>query len=166
VVSGGVASIPAIPAAQVNSDWTAGSSSIAMILHKPDLSIYAQTENLAPVATTGAYSDLSGTPDLSGYAVSSDLSAVATSGAYSDLSGTPDLSIYAETANLADVATTGSYDDLVGTPTIPEVPDIPDFPEHADSKSYVLGIKNGAFAWVELETTTGSSAGTYSVEYK
>lgn len=40
----------------------------------------ANTADLATVATTGAYSDLSGTPSLA---------AVATSGAYSDLSGTP-----------------------------------------------------------------------------
>jgi len=54
----------------------------------------------ATVASTGAYSDLSGTPILA---------AVATSGAYSDLSGTP---------TLAAVATSGAYSDLSGTPTI------------------------------------------------
>ena len=55
---------------------------------------------LATVATTGAYSDLSGTPTLA---------TVATTGAYSDLSGTP---------SLATVATTGAYSDLSGTPTL------------------------------------------------
>jgi hypothetical protein len=55
---------------------------------------------LATVATTGAYSDLSGTPTLA---------TVATTGAYSDLSGTP---------TLATVATTGAYSDLTGTPTL------------------------------------------------
>lgn len=45
---------PTIPAAQVNSDWNA-SSGVAEILNKP---------NLATVATTGAYSDLSGTPTI------------------------------------------------------------------------------------------------------
>jgi hypothetical protein len=55
---------------------------------------------LATVATTGAYSDLSGTPTLA---------TVATSGAYSDLSGTP---------TLATVATSGAYSDLSGTPTL------------------------------------------------
>ena len=58
------------------------------------------TPTLAAVATSGAYSDLSGTPTLA---------AVATSGAYSDLSGTP---------NLVAVATSGAYSDLSGTPTI------------------------------------------------
>jgi hypothetical protein len=56
---------------------------------------------LATVATSGLYSDLSGTPMLA---------AVATSGLYSDLSGTP---------SLASVATSGLYSDLSGTPTIP-----------------------------------------------
>ena len=61
---------PTIPAAQVNSDWNAVSG-VAQILNKP---------TLAAVATSGAYSDLSGTPSLA---------AVATSGLYSDLTGTP-----------------------------------------------------------------------------
>lgn len=43
-----------IPAAQVNSDWDAVSG-VAQILNKP---------TLATVATTGAYSDLSGTPTI------------------------------------------------------------------------------------------------------
>jgi len=60
-----------------------------------------ESSALATVATTGAYSDLTGTPTLA---------TVATTGAYSDLSGTP---------TLATVATTGAYSDLSGTPTIP-----------------------------------------------
>ena len=43
-----------IPAAQVNSDWNAVSG-VSQILNKP---------NLATVATSGAYSDLSGTPTI------------------------------------------------------------------------------------------------------
>lgn len=43
-----------IPAAQVNSDWNAASG-VAQILNKP---------NLATVATSGAYSDLTGTPTI------------------------------------------------------------------------------------------------------
>lgn len=60
-----------IPAAQVNSDWNANSG-VAEILNKPTLgtmaaesaSDYTPTANLATVATTGAYSDLSGTPTI------------------------------------------------------------------------------------------------------
>jgi hypothetical protein len=68
----------------------------AVVLSTADIS------GLATVATTGAYSDLSGTPSLA---------TVATTGAYSDLSGTP---------SLATVATTGAYSDLSGTPDIPD----------------------------------------------
>ena len=88
---GDLTGTPTIPAAQVNSDWSANSG-VAQILNKP---------NLAAVATSGAYSDLTGTPSLA---------AVATSGAYSDLTGTP---------SLATVATSGSYSDLTNKPTIP-----------------------------------------------
>lgn len=45
---------PSIPAAQVNSDWNA-TSGVAQILNKP---------SLAAVATSGAYSDLTGTPTI------------------------------------------------------------------------------------------------------
>lgn|SRR5210317_673923 len=66
----------------------------------PNLSGYVLSAALSSVATTGVYSDLSGTPTLA---------TVATSGAYSDLSGTP---------TLATVATSGDYDDLTNKPTI------------------------------------------------
>ncbi len=55
---------------------------------------------LSTVATSGAYSDLSGKPSLA---------TVATSGEYEDLSGAP---------VLATVATSGVYSDLTGKPTI------------------------------------------------
>ena len=54
-----------------------------------------QPADLATVATTGAYSDLSGTPSLA---------TVATTGAYADLSGTPTLGTAAATAS-TDYAT-------------------------------------------------------------
>ena len=63
-----------------------------------------QPADLNAVATSGAYSDLTGTPTLA---------SVATSGAYGDLSGTP---------SLASVATSGSYNDLSDKPSIPTVP--------------------------------------------
>lgn len=77
------------------------------------------TPNLATVATTGAYSDLTGTPNLA---------TVATSGSYADLTNKPNLSTVATTGsytdlsnkpNLATVATSGSYNDLSNKPSIP-----------------------------------------------
>lgn len=77
------------------------SSALATVATTGAYSDLTGTPTLATVATTGAYSDLTGTPTLA---------TVATTGAYSDLSGTP---------TLATVATTGAYSDLSGTPTIP-----------------------------------------------
>jgi len=91
-----------------------------------------QPADLAAVATSGAYSDLSGLPTLFSGAYADltgtpTLAAVATSGAYSDLSGTPTLAAVATsgaysdlsgTPTLAAVATSGAYSDLSGTPTI------------------------------------------------
>ena len=58
-----------------------------------------KSTSLATVATTGAYSDVTGTPTLA---------TVATTGAYADVTGTP---------TLATVATSGSYADLSNKPT-------------------------------------------------
>ena len=50
---------------QVQSNWTeTDSSDPSYIQNKPDLSIYAQSANLAAVATSGSYSDLSGKPNI------------------------------------------------------------------------------------------------------
>lgn len=61
----------------------------------------ADVSSLSTVATSGAYSDLTGTPNLA---------TVATSGSYADLSNKP---------NLSTVATSGSYTDLSNKPSIP-----------------------------------------------
>lgn len=104
---------------------------------KPDLSIYAESADLATVATSGDYDDLTNKPTIPAAQVQSDwsqsdntavdyiknkpsLATVATTGDYDDLTNKPDLSIYAESANLATVATSGDYTDLINTPTIPK----------------------------------------------
>ena len=66
-----------------------------------NLTNYTRSDQLAAVATSGAYSDLSGSPTLA---------TVATSGNYNDLTNKP---------NLATVATSGSYTDLSNTPPVP-----------------------------------------------
>ena len=108
-----------------------------------------QPSDLATVATTGSYNDLSNKPTLgtmaaenaSDYTKTSGLATVATSGNYNDLTNKPTLGTaaaanttdfataaqgaLADTAvqpgDLATVATTGDYDDLTNKPTIPTV---------------------------------------------
>lgn len=132
----------------VNADWNANAGD-AHILNKPTLGTAAshavgdfataaqgaladtgvQPEDLAPVATSGDYADLTGKPTLgtaaatnsTAYATAAqgtaadtavqpgDLATVASSGAYTDLTGRPALAV---------VATTGSYADLAGTPAL------------------------------------------------
>ena len=93
-----------------------------------------QPGDLATVATSGDYSDLSGTPTIptatsdltndSGFITLADVPAQvnsdwdAVSGA-AEILNKPDLSIYATSASLATVATSGDYDDLTNKPTIP-----------------------------------------------
>lgn len=146
--------------AQANADWDS-TSGASEILHKPDLSIYAQSSSLATVATTGDYDDLIDKPDLSVFAQSSDLATVATTGDYADLINTPSIpaaqvnsdwdatsgvSQILNRPNLATVATTGAYSDLSGTPTINNVPAVT---SNDDSKvlkaSYSGGV--GSYSW-------------------
>lgn len=126
---------PTIPAAQVNSDWSANSG-VAQILNKP---------TLATVATSGSYNDLSNKPTIP--TVNNATLTIQKNGANvqtftanqstnatanitvptktSDLTndGADNTSTYVEADELATVATTGAYGDLSGTPTIPTVND-------------------------------------------
>lgn len=85
--------------------------------------------SLATVATTGAYADLSGKPTIPAAQVNSDWSAVS---GVSQILNKPTLSAVATTGAYADlsgkptlatVATSGSYTDLTNKPTIPTVVD-------------------------------------------
>ena len=116
---------PSIPAAQVNSDWNA-SSGVAQILNKPTIpaaqiqSDWTQTNtsakdyiknkpNLATVATSGSYNDLSNKPTIPSAQIQSDWTQTNTS-AKDYIKNKP---------NLATVATSGSYNDLSNKPSIP-----------------------------------------------
>lgn len=107
----GVAEVPR----QVNADWNS-SAGASEILNKPVL---------ATVATTGAYSDLSGTPTIptatsdltndSGFITLSDVPAQVNA----DWDATSGAGEILNKPVLATVATTGAYSDLSGTPAIP-----------------------------------------------
>ncbi|MFZ4578930.1 MAG: proprotein convertase P-domain-containing protein [Myxococcota bacterium] len=97
---------------------------------------FAKVADLATVATTGQYADLTGTPDVSVFAIAANLATVATTGAYADLSGTPDVTVYAQATALQDYAkvaalsdyakaadlhksaTTGAFADVGGAPVV------------------------------------------------
>ena len=84
-----------------------------------------QPGDLATVATTGSYDDLSGKPDLSVYATGAEL----TAGLATKQDTIPDLATIrsgaasgataVQPSDLATVATSGSYEDLSDKPTIP-----------------------------------------------
>lgn len=169
--------------AQVNADWTSNSGA-SEILHKPDLSIYAQSANLATVATTGSYDDLVNKPTIPAAQVNSDwnassgkaeilnkptLSTVATTGDYDDLVNKPSIPAAQVNADwdansgvsqilnkpsLATVATTGAYSDLSGTPAIPSV----DQTYNASSTNAQSGVAvAGAIAGVNQVPSSTSS---------
>jgi hypothetical protein len=102
-----------------------------------------QVSGLATVATTGAYSDLSGTPTLA---------TVATTGAYSDLSGTPTLG----TAAALDVGTSASnVVQLDGSARLPAVDgsQLTNLPTASAASETVAGI-------IEIATNAEAGAGT------
>jgi len=110
----------------------------------------AKLGTFATVATSGAYSDLSGTPTITaaGLALLDDadaaaqrttlgLNAVASSGAYSDLTGTP---------TLATVATSGDYDDLSNKPTLATVATSGDYDDLTNKPTLATVATSGSYA--------------------
>lgn len=105
---------------QLELGTKADASSLSTVATSGLYSDLSGTPNLAAVATSGSYNDLSNKPTIptktsdltndSNFVASTSLATVATSGVYSDLTGTP---------NLATVATSGSYADLSNKPSIP-----------------------------------------------
>lgn len=99
-------------------DWN--STGVNGVLNKPTkLSSFTNDLGLAPLAYTGAYSELVGAPVLAPVAITGSyasltgtpaLAPVATQGTYQSLTGTP---------SLAAVATSGRYTDLNSIPPIP-----------------------------------------------
>lgn len=95
------------------SDALGGDANFATTVTN-QLATKANSADLATVATSGSYTDLTGTPDLTGYATTTDVSnavsAINTfSGNYNDLTNRPTLF-------------SGDYNDLANTPAIPTVP--------------------------------------------
>ena len=154
---------PVIPAAQVQSDWTeSNSTSKAYIQNKPDLSVYAQSANLATVATTGDYADLQNKPSIPAAQVQSNWNeSDNTSKAY--IQNKPDLSVYAQSSSLATVATTGSYDDLIDKPSIPAAQIQADWNESdTTSKAYIQNKPTIPAAVTVDQTYNASSANPQS----
>ena len=168
--------------AQVNSDWSA-TTGVTKILNKP---------TLAPVATSGDYTDLTNLPPLA---------TVATSGDYNDLVNTPSVpppqvnSDWTATTGLAEilnkptlalVATSGDYTDLTNTPTIPaaqvnsdwtattgsaEILNKPtlaavatsgDYADLTNTPSIAAGLSPVANAGIDIDVPTSSIKTTYN----
>jgi len=155
---------PTIPAAQVQSDYAQTDSSAVDYIknkptlfsgnyndltNKPDLSIYAESSNLASVATSGSYNDLSNKPTIPAAQVNADWNS---SSGVSEILNKP---------NLATVATTGSYNDLSNTPTIPDgVPAVTSSDNGKVLKATYSG-GTGSYSW---ETESGGGGGGTQVQ--
>ena len=96
---------------------------------------FVSSNNLADVATSGSYNDLSNKPTIpevptnvsafvndASYLTPNDVSTFITEDDASVYITSDDVSTFVKEDNLATVAKTGNYDDLENKPTIPEVP--------------------------------------------
>lgn len=94
-----------------------------------------QPGDLAAVATTGSYNDLTGTPTIPTVPVDSvntqtgavvldadDIDDTSTINKFATAAQLTDIGTAVQPGDLATVATSGAYSDLTGTPTIPTVP--------------------------------------------
>ena len=127
---------PSIPAAQVNADWSAGTG-VAQILNKP---------NLATVATSGSYDDLSNKPTIPSAQIQSDWNQTQTG--------------YADFINNKPTIFSGNYSDLSGKPIIPAtVNDLSDVNIPSPSDGEYIKWDQSTLRWV---SGTGS-AGIISV---
>lgn len=113
---------PSIPAAQVNSDWGAGSG-VAEILNKPTL-------------FSGDYNDLDNQPVLG-------TAAAASTGDFATASQGTLAASAVQPSDLATVATTGAYSDLSGPPSIPD---------SAGDIGAVANVKDATGLWHGTET--------------
>ncbi|MSP93485.1 MAG: hypothetical protein EXR79_17120 [Myxococcales bacterium] len=113
-----IAAVPYAVRAAVAESLDCSGCVPAAALEASILKPFAKTTDLAKVAQSGNYADLTGVPDLAVYAKSGALANVALTGKYLDLGGIPDLSQYAKATELAKVASTGAFADLVSPPTL------------------------------------------------
>ena len=98
-----------IQVSQVQANWTeTDTSDPSYIQNKP---------NLATVATSGDYDDLTNKPTIPAAQVQSDYNQ-SDNTQVDYIKNKPDLSIYAQSSNLATVATSGDYDDLTNKPNL------------------------------------------------
>ena len=105
----GVVVLSATDVGALPDDTVLFSGSYNDLSNKPDLSIYAQSANLAAVATSGSYNDLSNKPTIPAAQIQSDW----------NQSDNTKLDFIKNKPTLATVATSGSYTDLTNKPTIP-----------------------------------------------
>lgn len=118
----------------------------------------AETQGLAPVATTGSYTDLTEQPDLSVFAQKAGLAKVAESGDYQDLKNAPDLSVYTQTAALSGVAFSGKYSELVDVPDLRQFAPVESLAPVASSGDYLDLINKPDFSPYTLRTEFAPAA--------
>ena len=123
-----------------------------------------QPASLATVATTGAYSDLSGKPDLSGFATTQSMNAALAGkqDTIEDLSSIRTGAGLGATAvqpsSLAAVATTGDYADLLNKPSIPAAQVQSDWNESDTSSKAFIRNKPVIPAGVIVDQTYDASS--------
>ena len=128
---------PSIPAAQVQADWNESDNTKEdYIKNKPDLSIYAQSSSLATVATSGSYNDLSNTPTIpTAGTITSGSTGYATGGdVYTELQNIPSMP---SGTNNGDMLVWDG-DEWVSKPA-PSVPEFIDLPCAYQKVEYIEG---------------------------
>lgn len=90
-----------------------------VLSNPPDLSVYAKKADLAKVATSGSYNDLTDKPEIPDVPNVVQTTGTSTTSVMSQKAVTDELNKKANSEDLAQVATSGSYNDLSNKPAIP-----------------------------------------------
>lgn len=137
---------------------------------------YTPTSNLATVATTGAYNDLSGLPTIPAAQVQSDWwqtdntkvdfiknkPTIPAAQVNSDWNATSGVAQILNKPTLATVATSGAYSDLTGTPTIPAAQIQSDWSQSDNTQVDFIKNKPAINNATLTITNNGTSAGTFT----
>jgi hypothetical protein len=147
--------------------WWNGTNKVKLETEKVDLTDYAKSDDLAAVATTGSYNDLTNTPTIPTIPNISITNGSAESGKYISQIAVDATDKHELIVTKADLPQgfSGDYNDLTNRPTIPTIPNISITGGAAESGKYISQVAVDATDKHELIVTKADLPQGFSGNY-